>query len=96
MKKDVPALAYFNNALTSWASENDLEMRSPDQTVRIRSHTLFFDISLAMDTPITLHLAQLCSAAEDCFLSIVHVTFAMAQRHSVHDKPFFACQDAVA
>ena len=43
-----------------------------------------------------LHLAQLCSAAEDCFLSIVHVTFAMAQCHSVHDKPFSACPDTVA
>ena len=59
MKKIVPALAYFNNALTSWASENDLEMTSPDLTVRIRSHTQLFDISLEMDTPITLHLAQL-------------------------------------
>ena len=96
MKKHIPALAYFNNALTSWASENDLEMTSPDQTVQNRSHTLLFDILLEMDTPIALHLAQLCLAAEVCFLSIVHVTFAMAQCHSVHDKPFCACQDIVA
>ena len=75
---------------------HDLEMTSPDQTVRIRSHMQLFDILLEMDTPITLHLAQLCLAAEDCFLSIVHVTFAMAQCHSVHDKPFCACQDIVA